>query len=303
MRRYGGAGFALELLPATVTACIAQRNSVEVIPQLDDRDRSEIEKFLERLSAAIDYRFSVVIESIMPQHIGLGSKTALLLATGLVCNTAAGNPLARTKLISMSNRGGTSGVGVNTAFVGGFVIDGGHHVGPSSRFYPSSHARAGSVPPVLVRLAFPEEWRVHLFLPDGRSLSGRDEVEFFERQAPISSHDVHKVMAAIYHGVAPAIAERNLTTLKSALQIIQRTGFKRREVIGQGRIVQTILDRLDKVTGLAAGMSSLGPLVYAITTTLDELQLDRATIENLGPQVKYLGCIKGRNHGYEVERG
>ena len=99
----------------------------------------------------------------MRQHVGFGSKTALLMAIGIGCNEAAGSPLTEEELVVLSGRGGTSGVGVNTTFVGGFVVDGGRSKKKGTQFRPSSVEAPRGCPPVLVRLRIPSEWRVHLF--------------------------------------------------------------------------------------------------------------------------------------------
>ena len=177
-RRFGGAGFSLDAMPATVSARMAPGNRLDVVPNLDERDRNDLERYVGMLSRAMNMCFYVEVSTVMPQHVGLGSKTALLLATGLVCNSAAGNPLPRRDLISMSGRGGASGVGINTAFVGGLVVDGGHRADRDTGFVPSSAVKPKTVPPSLVRLMFPAEWRIHLFLPNGRSYFGDEEGDY-----------------------------------------------------------------------------------------------------------------------------
>ena len=105
-------------------------------------------------------------------------------------------------------------------------------------------------------------------------------------------------MAAVYHGVAPAVAEGDLESLRAALQAIHGVGFKRREVMGQSHEVRELLDLLCKDLGVAAGMSSLGPLVYAITNDGEQPDVVQDWVAD-GNGV-YLGTWSGRNRGYDV---
>ena len=297
-RRFGGAGFAVEALPAIVHGALAKRTELAGVAGFDARDRRDLGAHLERMASALGREFYVEVISAMPQHVGLGSKTALLMATGIVCNNLAGRPIGETQLLLRSGRGGTSGVGVNTVFVGGFVVDGGHRTKGEPRYGPSSAERATRVPPAVVRLRFPDAWRVHLFLPKGYRYFGQREARFFQQNAPIGVQEVYEVLAAVYHGVVPAIAEADLELLRIAVQDLHRTGFKRRELDGQRREVRDLVEELQNGLKLAAGMSSLGPLVYAIAPAGRELGEEaRGTVLR---EAEYLGRFCGRNAAYEL---
>ena len=125
-RRFGGAGLSVDTMPAVVTAERAQRNSMRVVPNVSSRDRGDLESYLNRLSVEMGVCFCVEVEAMMPQHVGLGSKTASMLGMALACNAVADGHFRPAALARMSGRGGTSGVGVNATFTGGFVVDGGH---------------------------------------------------------------------------------------------------------------------------------------------------------------------------------
>ena len=295
-RRFGGAGFSLDTRPAVLSATGATKNSLSVSSSVSCRDRGDLEGYLARLSAAMGRCFRVELEAMMPQHVGLGSKTAVLLAMGLACNEVAEGRLDRSGLVQLSRRGGTSGVGVNATFTGGFVVDGGRRRG-SGEFQPSSAGGSDGPPPVLVRLDFPAAWHVHLFLPRGAGYFGRREETFFSANTPIGTGEVYDVLGSVYHGLAPAVAETDLVALRLALERVHAVGFKRREVEGQSGAVRRLLDEL-RDAGMAAGMSSLGPLVYAIGE--GDLEQRRVMRGLGGSEVDYLGCVGGRNRGYEL---
>ncbi len=88
--------------------------------------------------------------------------------------------------------------------------------------------------------------------------------------------------------------------LKRALHDLHSTGFKARELRNQADPVRDFLKEADEKTGLAVGMSSLGPLVFAVGAASDNKE--RELIKDLA--VKYggrmLGAFRGRNRGYEV---
>lgn len=109
-------------------------------------------------------------------------------------------------------------------------------------------------------------------------------------------------MAAVYHGVVPAVLTANLKLLKEALQELHSTGFKARELRNQADTVGDFIREADEKTDLAVGMSSLGPLVYAIGAEREGKGCE--VVKELA--VKYrgalLGVFRGRNHGYEVVR-
>ena len=299
-RRFGGAGLALQATPVIVRAVRASRNRLDVSPNLPDRDRGDLKRYMATISRALNMCFHIEVRSVMAQHVGLGSKTALLLAIGFGCNAFAANPLSPRQLVLMSRRGGTSGVGVNTTFTGGFVVDGGHCAAADIPYVPSSVGRPTTLPPAVVRLNLPADWRIHLFLPCGRRYSTREEIRFFEQNTPIHAKEVGDVLAAVYHGIATAVAEANLDGLKDALQEVQRTGFKRREIDSQSPGVRELLDRLDAEGELAAGMSSLGPLVYAVAARRRQSEWKPMLARVLRPGIEYLGCFRGRNRGYEL---
>jgi beta-ribofuranosylaminobenzene 5'-phosphate synthase len=201
----------------------------------------------------------------------------------------------------ISGRGGASGVGVNAFFQGGLIVDVGHHESSEDSFVPSS-ARQGSVtPPMAIRLPFPEQWRIHLFLPNGLIYEGDGEVAFFQHNTPISAEEVFRVMAAVYHGLVPAFIDNDIRLLKRAITDVHSTGFKKRELQGQTAEVSYLLDLLNGQDLFAAGMSSMGPLIYAIAPASASDVIERITgsIQEATSAV-YLGMYKGRNAGCQI---
>ena len=301
-RRYGGIGFAIEILPIEVESTLSVSNELTFQDTPDARDETDASKLLDRLTEILRAKFAVRVRSLPPQHVGFGSKTALLLAIGTSCNVLCGNPLKQDELKRISGRGGASGVGVNVFFHGGFIVDLGHPKSKEGTFVPSSARRASVAPIVAVRLPFPKQWQVHLFLPAGRRYASGDEVAFFKQNTPIPGEEALRVLAAVYHGMVPAFMEGNLRLLKKAMAEVHATGFKQRELQGQDPEVRYILDLLNKHAHVAAGMSSMGPLVYAIAPTDASITLRKIGMAlQAGGRATYIGACNGRNTGYEIE--
>jgi len=156
-------------------------------------------------------------------------------------------------------------VGVNAFEVGGVIFDGGHAGAGDEPFAPSSFQTPSRIPPIITRLTMTPQWQVSLFYPEGVVVAGEDELDFFRRELPLRTLESLQTLAYAYHGVAPAIVEGDLRTLGHALRQIHSVGFKKRELAQQSHEVRTLLSELQAIETVAAGMSSLGPLIYAIT--------------------------------------
>ena len=111
-----------------------------------------------------------------------------------------------------------------------------------------------------------------------------------------------KVLGAVYHGIVPSFADADLETLSAAVEEIQGTGFKRREIDRHGDVVRGLLHSLRVDERVARGMSSMGPLVYAIAPQEVDITENSEMSSVLAAGVEYLGSVAGRNEGYEIER-
>ena len=297
-RKYGGAGFAVEGLTTTVKAKEANNTGLLGPPHFDPGDLADLREAVDRVSDQLNVVFDVSVQCDAPAHSGLGTKTSCVLAVLRACNAVSGGSLSNRDIVKLSNRGGTSGIGVNTTFAGGFVADAGQASDSDTLLLPSSAATGThETPPVIVRLKVPENWRIHLFLPDGERITGQAERDFFMRSTPIPRWEILEVLASVYHGVAPSFATGNLPGLACSLRRIHEFGFKKREVERQCASVPELLRCLNSVGNLAVGMSSLGPLVYAISALGSE-DLTNQFKSRYGSI--YLGEFKARNEGGDV---
>lgn len=300
-RKYGGAGFSIAGLPVEVSAYLKiKAEQVRGLALLDGRGKSDVMSAISRFKELHPTpEFEVALESIPQQHIGLGTKTALVLAVLKAADIVTASKLELESMHGLSKRGGTSGVGFNLFFQGGFIVDGGQP--PGSRDYgPSSAARGALLAPVVCRATIPNGWRFHLLLPRGNRISGREEIAFFQKHTPVPEIEVLKALALIYHGVAPAVLTDDLATLKSVLTELHSIGFKKREVENQSDNVISLMSSIRSLPDCCVGLSSMGPLVYVIAIDRDyELEQSLKTLCGLY-DADYLGNYEGRNAGFEV---
>ncbi|MGQ3411418.1 beta-ribofuranosylaminobenzene 5'-phosphate synthase [Natrinema sp. LN54] len=203
---------------------------------------------------------SIEIEEAIPQHVGLGSGTQAAIAGGIAVSELNDAELSINTIAKITGRGGTSGIGTAAFEGGGFILDGGHSSEEKGNFLPSSNSPA-SPPPVTSRLDFPD-WEIALILPKGEGAHGSKEVSIFDEFCPIPEKEVEKVARIILMKLLPSILEGDFNAFRDSTKKIQRWGFKRREISLQPTSERIIKNMEEK--GYAAGMSSLGPTVYAI---------------------------------------
>lgn len=296
-RRYGGCGFCVSALPVEIEAEARTTPKLTGVALAEVRNRAELEGALHRLRARFPKANTYLrIAAMPPQHVGLGSKTALILAALKAVDCVHRLGIADRELQLLSGRGGTSGIGINTFFKGGFLTDSGHKSGAPAAFAPSSRRTRFELPHEVCRLPIPPNWRFYLALPRGTRTSGQAEAEFFLKHTPVAKRDVLESLALVYHGIVPAIQARDLSLLRTCLAKIHSLGFKRSEVENQPENVRRLI-AITNESGLATGMSSMGPLVYAIAT---EKASDRFQAICHQQGAKFLGCFTGQNGSFEV---
>jgi beta-ribofuranosylaminobenzene 5'-phosphate synthase len=191
----------------------------------------------------------------------------------LILNHAEYSP---EDVVRLSGRGGTSGVGVNVYFEGGFSVDVGRERDNSL------HGRSGdqkvfSPAKLLSRVEMPE-WQLGVWIPtDASVLSAEQEEAFFLKNTPLSLESVKDVLYVVIEGVGGGVVDQSFEVFSRAIQKIQKLQWKSSEISLYGGSVR---DRLDWISSKAitAGMSSLGPSIYLVSQNLDgvrELILNR----------------------------
>ena len=198
---------------------------------------------------------SVEVEGFLKHHVGLGSRTKLVMGLlkslkvlGYVDENTPIEYLAR-----MLGVGRISGIGTYTFLHGGFVVDTGVFRGN----------RVVSYPELLLRLR-PPKWRVLIALPEGtRGFHEKEE------ESVLSDIEPHKNQRELYALLTHLITSVRLSDFRlfskalSRIQLLAGQYFSKY----QGGIYSSeessfIAETLSKSGVTALGQSSWGPVVY-----------------------------------------
>ncbi|MBI2710058.1 MAG: hypothetical protein HYX34_10235 [Actinobacteria bacterium] len=300
-RQYGGVGMAVDGLPTVVSARPADQFSIDGVELVDRAAVADLDSAITRLAGGGRRApVSVTVEAVPTQHVGLGTKTTLLLAVLKAISEVGGLGMTDGQLRLASGRGGTSGIGVHAFFSGGLVIDGGHRTDPPRTYGPSSSAAPVRLPPLVARVVMPPAWAVTLVLADGTRVAGDDEVAAFEALTPVPDDEVRRAIALAVVGLAASAACEDFSAFAEALVEMQQVGFKAREVCAQSTPVRELLRELTHLPRSAAGMSSMGPLLFAVSDGTDPSIHERAEATAKAGSATVLGTFRFRNAGFEV---
>jgi beta-ribofuranosylaminobenzene 5'-phosphate synthase len=298
-RCYGGVGFTLEQ-PATVVRVKPWSDlALTGFESIDCTSRDELYRIIRDFSQICKVNFKIELVSMPPQHHGYGTKTTLLLAVLAALSSASGHQLSRNDMQLLSGRGGASGIGIHAFFEGGVIWDAGHSRRAVQSLEPSGIRHTSEIPLMMARIDFPDHWAVKLIELKGKRISGEIEAVFFSDNTPVPQSEALSTIATLYHGVLPAFKGCDLEELASALRYLHQIGFKKRELLAQESETQELLNELQE-GGFAAGMSSIGPLVYVIfekNDTLSEHEIDNIICKFDSERVI---VVHPRNSGYEI---
>ncbi|MEN6592480.1 MAG: beta-ribofuranosylaminobenzene 5'-phosphate synthase, partial [Methanobacterium sp.] len=240
------------------------------LPQdtLDDYQEkvfSAARKMNEYLGLEGGYHFK--LKEVFPSHSGLGSGTQLSLAVAKAILKMNNQDLPTPKIAEIVGRGGTSGIGVASFESGGFIVDAGHKKSIKNDFLPSSASKA-SPPPVIARYDFPKDWKIVLTIPHvERKVFGEGEVNIFQKYCPIPLEEVQELTHLLFMKMMPAVLEEDLDSFGESVNSIQDIGFKKIELELQNPFIKELIESLRNAGAAGVGMSSFGPMVYAVTDT------------------------------------
>jgi beta-ribofuranosylaminobenzene 5'-phosphate synthase len=243
------------------------------------------------------------IKDSLPDHVGLGSGTQAALSAASAVNKIYGLGKSVRELAIAVGRGGTSGIGVAAFENGGFILDGGHKFKDKRAFSPSaaSHVPPG---PVLFRRDFPD-WPIVIAIPNTKGAHDAEEVDIFKKFCPIPLTEVQEICHVILMQMLPAIVEKDLESFGKAVNHIQKTGFKKREVELQPQPVLDIMEYMQSNGASGSGISSFGPVVYGVVENVNEgkklqKEVQRMLAESLGGKVM---LTKAKNRGADIFGG
>lgn len=213
----------------------------------------------------------LTVRRVPPRHAGLGSGTALSLATARALLELYGKELSVRDMAKLTGRGGTSGIGTASFEHGGFIVDGGHSFGnhgEKSAFKPSSASAEAKPAPVTVNLQFPKDWKILLAIPDiPPGANGQKEVDIFKKFCPVPKDDVRELCHEVLMRMLPGVSDCDLDLFGSSVNRMQNLGFKKMELSLQPPCIPDLIELMRNSGAACAGMSSFGPALYAIGDT------------------------------------
>lgn len=271
----GGVGFAVQEPFLKLSFSKSDKFALSDIRSFPfiEQEIIRIKKIIDQEQGNIQARhnISMKIEGEMPTHFGFGSGSAVRLASLEALYLLNNYKPKREKLVFSSGRGGTSGIGINTYFEGGLVIDLGRRDKEFS-FFPSQLSESRkSLPLVMQRIKMPG-WKIGICIPNNISQkSEKEEKEFFKKTCPISSSEVYKTLYNVIYGLYSSVREKDKKTFCLALQSIQQCAWKLAERKQYGEGLLEIEQQLYKYGAEAVGMSSLGPSLFFLAKDVKDV--------------------------------
>ncbi len=302
----GGFGFAIEE-PCVVMSAHDRAPGIhlKVPSSLKPEIMSVLTSITDHYDKSIN-SFTLTLDKSYPAHIGLGSKTQILMCAGRLVLQFLEEDFDHYELCKLIRRGGTSGIGYVTFRYGGFVLDVGHEFGVGKEketFLPSSASHANPAL-TLFRANMPENWVILLTTLDVKpGAYAQEEVNIFQQYCPIPRSEVESICHYLMFMLLPSLINEDLTSFGQALNEIQNQGFKRVEISLVHPKVQELLGFLKTWNVPSSGLSSFGPTVFTIFSSKEEaLQIKEAIQAEFNGYEPEFILTRPNNRGYEFLR-
>lgn len=245
-------GFVLSASPG-------EQDVIEAAGPYRDRIARALAGARERMGRLSAPGLLMTLHQSIPRHMGLGSGTQLALAVGQAVMGAS--VVAASKLADYVGRGVRSAIGVHGYESGGFLVDAGKR-------------SVDALGDLAVRVSFPVEWRVLLWMPRGEGgLSGDRERRVFEQIPAMPAAVTDRLCAIVLRELLPAIHERDFNGFSHGLRSYgDRVGEFFAPVQGgtwtdsSGEEVARWLSQRG-IVGVA--QSSWGPAIAAVVPSVD----------------------------------
>lgn len=263
----GGMGITLNRPAITLSA---EYSDETVVDAPDEGVRARVADAAERVARTLGLpgRGRIRVLKGYPQHVGLGSGTGYALAAGKAVCELYGTGVNAETLAAITGRGGTSGIGTAAFSGGGFVMDCGHTFGPlmeKRSFLPSSACVDTRPAPVTYRYPFPDDWKILVVIPKSQGgASGGAEKDIFQQYCPVPLGEVQALCHEIVMRLVPGLVEGDIDAFGAAINRVQELGFKKIECALQPPHITGLMTDLLEAGAAGAGLSSFGPVVYAI---------------------------------------
>lgn len=239
-------------------------------------------------------KLNIVIESAIPEHVGLGSGTQMSLAIGGALNKFYGLGLSVRDIAALTDRGLRSGIGIAVFEQGGLVVDGGR-------------GETTVTPPVLAHMDIPEEWRfILVFDQRGLGLHGQQEVQAFHDLAPFPAQEAARLCYLLLMQGLPAVAENDIVKFGDVITQLQLS-VGEYFAAAQGGVytsaeVGLAMPWLKRQGAVAIGQTSWGPTGFCAVKNADlaESIAERARKEFAHLDNLSFIVVSARNSGGDI---
>ncbi|MGI2110502.1 beta-ribofuranosylaminobenzene 5'-phosphate synthase family protein [Shewanella frigidimarina] len=262
-RKNSGIGLAIINKELFLEAKIHSTSIIEVENYCNHPERLQI--IIELLKSTkkkykLEYGVKIKLCGSYFFHVGLGTSTAVTLACLEALFLTNNKTITDNELIKISERGGTSGIGINTYFHGGLIIDSGTKSNnqkhkPSSYIKPKVHSK------ILAKCNFPN-WNLGILIPNERDyIYDEKELIFFEKNCPIPKDEAYFASYLATFGTLASAKDNDYELFCHSINETQKTYWKRKE-ISQNKFNNLRINRLLSLGVDCAGISSFGNSIY-----------------------------------------
>ena len=212
-RKFGSIGMALNSHQTIVDAHFTDVEVAHEAPQsIQQKLNRLVTAFFEAFSDQIllpRHHVKLVINTLIPEHAGLGSGTQLALAVGTALCRLHNLDASTHDIAAALDRGARSGIGIASFDHGGFLIDGG--LGPDS-----------VIPPLVAQYTYPDEWRVVLIMQSQhQGVHGTAESKAFKTLPPFPISQSHAICHLTLMKLLPALVEQDINAFGQSITEIQ----------------------------------------------------------------------------------
>ncbi len=291
-RYYGGIGMAIN--QPQLEVFVEKQEGLTLVSKYSDK---RVEKIAQKYIDFYDLPGAKIeIPQVIPRHCGLGSGTQLALALGLAITRVYGLRVSPVELARVTDREGSrSGIGVAVFEQGGVLVDGGIQVKNASM--------QGDLPlpPLLLRIPFPEEWAVVLALPHSKEkMFGEKEIEAFKSLPPMGEQVSGKICRYLLMKLLPSLKEKDIYNFGQAVTGIQKLIGDYFAPVQGGTFASEhglkLAKHLLSQGAVGVGQSSWGPVVYGFIMKNQKAKLLESTRRIMGEHGRVWGA-EGVNHG------
>jgi beta-RFAP synthase len=293
VRSFGGVGLMID----TPSIALSVRPATEWRAEgsASARALQFAQKFVDELPPAERRPFHVLVERCPPEHVGLGTGTALGLAVARALAIELGHlEWSTLELAERVGRGERSAVGIHGFEHGGFIVEAGK--------LPNE-----AIAPLVCRQEFPDAWRVVVIQPGepGEWHGDRERRAFAQLRRNSDAGLTETLCRLVLLGMLPALASADCDAFGEALyEFNARLGAVFAPVQGGtygSRRAADVIAFLRAQGVHGAGQSSWGPTVFAVVSDVDRaVDLARRVPERFPTDVRCL-IARGDRRAAAVE--